>query len=65
MSLAVVTLKKGEGRTLKAGGAGFLTTRSQTFSVPMKTEISFWCMILTVIPWDAALSMNIPKSESV
>ena len=28
-NVAIVTLKKGEGRTIKAGGAGFLIMRSK------------------------------------
>ena len=50
MSLAVVTLKKGEGRTLKAGGAWIFDNEIDKHSgTPMRTEISFWCMILTAI----------------
>ena len=62
MSLAVVTLKKGEGRTLKAGGAWVYDNEiANIHRILMKTEISFWCMILTVIPWDAALSIRHSK----
>ena len=65
MSLAVVTLKKGEGRTLKAGGAWVFDNEIANITGSYENGDIVLCMILTVIPWDAALSMNIPRSGSV
>mgnify|MGYP001128470542 CR=1 FL=1 len=42
----IVTLKKGEGRTIKAGGAWIFDNEI--------TEILLWCTISTDIRWGAA-----------
>ena len=39
MSEAIVTLKKGEGRTLKSGGMWVLIMRSHRLPEALKTEI--------------------------
>lgn len=58
---ACVRIKKGTGRTLKAGGAGSMTMRSTLFPVILKMATwSLW-KILTAILWDMALSIQAPS----
>ena len=64
-NLAIVTLKKGEGRTIKAGGAWVFNNEIETITGRFITEISCWCMILTVIRWEKATSIRIQKSACV
>ena len=54
----IVTLKKGEGRTVKAGGMWIYDNEIEA----MKTEMSCWCMTLTAIRWESVLSMTILRS---
>lgn len=63
MSYAVVTLKKGEGRTLKAGGPGYLIMRSRVSPEDLTTVQLCWYTTLMAIPWDGDSSIRIPRSE--
>lgn len=49
----IVTLKKGEGRTIKAGGAWIFDNEIDTITGTFTTEILLWCTILTDIRWGA------------
>ena len=55
---AIVTLKKGEGRTIKAGGAWIFDNEIDTIMG------SFVNMILTGIRWEKDLSTRTRKSVS-
>ena len=52
MSEAVVTLKKGGGRTLKQGGPWIYDNEVTPCWEHLKTETWFWSMILTGIRWE-------------
>ena len=54
MSNAVVTLKKGEGRALKAGGAWIFDNEIASLMDPVKMGIWFSSTISTAIPWERA-----------
>ena len=58
MSEAAVIIKKGEGRTIKAG---YLTMKSTGFPVLLKMGILLKYMILMVILWDMDSSIQNPK----
>lgn len=63
MSMAIVTLKKGEGRTLKAGGAWIYVNEIEMYNgKQQKTGRSCWCMILTAIRLEEASLTGIRKS---
>ena len=64
MSLAVVTLKKGEGRTIKAGGMWIFD--NEIASVMGAFENGDIVLVTTTgIRWDVDLLIPIPKSASV
>ena len=58
----IVTLKKGEGRTLKSVVCGFMIMKLIPFLVLSKMVILLLFMILTVILWAMVLLTPIPKS---
>ena len=63
---AIVTLKKGEGRTIKAGGAWVFNNEIETITGRFHNgRYRSWCMILTVIRWEKATSIRIQKSVCV
>ena len=63
MSYAVVTLKKGEGRTLKAGGAWIFDNEIESITGGFDTVQLCWYTTLMAIPWDGDSSIRIPRSE--
>ena len=62
--LAIVTLKKGEGRTIKAGGAWIFDNEIASVAGHFEMGILCWYTILTAIPWERALSIRILKSAA-
>ena len=64
MSYAVVTLKKGEGRTLKAGGAWIFDNEIESITGGFDQRFTLcWYTTLTATPWDGDSSTRIPRSE--
>ena len=59
MSNAVLTLKKGTGRTLKQGGPWIYDNEVESVMEVSRTEILCLSMTLTDIPWDAGSSTGI------
>lgn len=58
---ACVRIKKGTGRTLKAGGAWIYDNEIDTISGDFENgDLSLW-KILTAILWDMALSIQAPS----
>ena len=64
MSLALAVLKKGEGRTLKAGGAWIFDNEIDSVTGAFENGDVVMSMTLTAIPWDGALSICTPKYAS-
>lgn len=52
MGMAVVTLKKGEGRLLKSGGMWIFDNEIDTVMEISRTVILYLSMILTDILWE-------------
>lgn len=52
MGMAVVTLKKGEGRLLKSGGMWIFDNEIDTVMGNFETVILYLSMILTDILWE-------------
>ena len=50
----IVTLKKGEGRTIKAGGAWIFDNEIDTITGTFTNGDILWCTISTDIRWGAA-----------
>ena len=64
MSYAVVTLKKGEGRTLKAGGVWIFDNEDREYHREDLTTVHLcWYTTLMATPWDGDSSIRIPRSE--
>ena len=59
MTTASVKLKKGEGRSLKAGGAWIYD--NEIAEIQGDYENGDMWRILTDIPWDRDLSIPVPK----
>ena len=56
MAEAVVTLKKGEGRSLKAGGLWIDENQIDTITGTFpQRRYGDWSMTLTVIPWEMVI----------
>lgn len=60
----IVTLKKGEGRTIKAGGAWIFDNEIDTITGTFKNGDVVNVHDLTDIRWEKALLTRIPKSVS-
>ena len=60
MSLAVVTLKKGEGRLLKSGGMWIFDNEVASIMGSFVNGDIVLVMILTDILWEEDLSIRIP-----
>ena len=65
MGTAIVTLKKGEGRTLKSGGAWVFDNEIDAITGNMRMARMSLFGILTDIQWVVALLIMLPKSVSV
>ena len=65
MSYAVVTLKKGEGRTLKAGGAWIFDNEIESITGGFDNGSLVLVHDLMDIPWDVDSSIRIPRSGFV
>lgn len=64
-NLAIVTLKKGEGRTIKAGGAWVFNNEIETITGRFHNGDIVLVHDLTVIRWEKATSIRIQKSACV
>mgnify|MGYP000202361644 CR=1 FL=1 len=62
---AIVTLKKGEGRTIKAGGAWIYDNEIDTIMGSFENGDIIIVKDLTDIRWERDLSIRIPRSLSV
>lgn len=60
----IVTLKKGEGRTIKSGGAWIYDNEIDTITGRFHNGDMVTVMTLTVIPWEMVSSTRIPRSAS-
>ena len=66
LSNAVVTLKKGEGRALKQGGAWIFDNEiASILGAYENGDIVLVCATSTDTRWDEVSSTSIPKSASV
>ena len=63
MSYAVVTLKKGEGRTLKAGGAWIFDNEIESITGGFDNGSLVLVHDFDGYPWDGDSSTRIPRSE--
>lgn len=61
---AIVTLKKGEGRTIKAGGMWVFDNEIDTVTGTFENGEVVLVHDLTVIRWEEVLSTSIPRSMS-
>ena len=61
---AIVTLKKGEGRTIKAGGMWVFDNEIDTVTGTFENGEVLVHDFLTVIRWEEVLSTSIPRSGS-
>ena len=61
---AIVTLKKGEGRTIKAGGAWIFDNEIDTITGRFKNGEVVTVHVLTGIRWEKDLSTRTRKSVS-
>ena len=57
MGNAVAILKKGEGRSLKAGGPWIYDNEIESIMEALRTETLCWSMTLTDILWARDLSI--------
>lgn len=65
MGLPVATLKKGEGRMLKAGGLWIFDNEIAAVTEDAVNGGLIAVQILTAIPWGQAFIITIPKSPFV